>query len=70
MKKTEKTDKGARITTKDVERMRAGNTLDELVHRVKDQEASEINNKGVAAQLDFLRKSGMNDEQILDAEAE
>lgn len=30
--------------------------LDELVHDIKDQEASDINNGGTRSQLDFLYK--------------
>lgn len=40
--------------------------IDMLVHDVKSNEATDINNKGVEAQVKYLLASGWSAEQILD----
>ena len=62
------TNKGRRITGRDLQRFAAQSSLDAVVHDLKSKEATDINNRGVAAQLKFLRETcGMTDKQVLDA---
>jgi hypothetical protein len=39
--------------------------LDDLVHDLKSEEASEINNNGPEAQVEFLLDAGMTEDEIL-----
>jgi hypothetical protein len=41
--------------------------LDELVHDTKGEEAANINNGGIDAQIDYLLESGWSLESIWDA---
>ena len=38
--------------------------LDDLVHKVKSQEASNINNQGIDAQLTYLFQNGLTVKEI------
>jgi hypothetical protein len=44
-----------------------GEKLDEFVHDAKSQEASDINNGGIDAQIDYLLENGWTLEGILAA---
>lgn len=55
------------ITKAQQKKMNENSTLDDLVHDLKGKEASSINNGGTDSQIDFCRKSGMNDTQIVEA---
>ena len=46
-----------------------GHELDELVHDVKSQEASDINNNGKRSQVDFLLSVGFTQERLAECKA-
>jgi len=43
----------------------ASMALDNAVHSVMSQKATEINNQGLDAQISFLLQSGLNEDEIL-----
>ena len=55
------------MTEAHIKKMTAGNLLDDLVHHFKSKEASNLDNSGAQAQLEYIKSCGMSDEQILDA---
>jgi len=38
--------------------------LDDLIHEVKSKEASNLNNRGITAQLEYLQRAGFSLKEI------